>query len=60
MILFEFCSVLSVLSDFVFKIVLMVKVDVKVFDYFDLVSCKVIIIEVNVLVSGSEDFDVWY
>lgn len=59
-ILFEFRSVPSALSDFVPKTASTVKVDVKALDHFDSASRKVIITEVNALVSGSEDFDAWY
>lgn len=59
-ILFEFRSVPSILSEFVPKTESIAKVDVKALDHFDFASRKAIIIEVNALVSGSDDFDVWY
>ncbi|HAS6355465.1 TPA: MARTX multifunctional-autoprocessing repeats-in-toxin holotoxin RtxA [Vibrio vulnificus] len=59
-ILFEFRSVPSVLSEFVPKTESTAKVDVKALDHFDSASRKAIIVEVNALVSGSDDFDVWY
>ncbi|HFQ5062735.1 TPA: MARTX multifunctional-autoprocessing repeats-in-toxin holotoxin RtxA [Vibrio vulnificus] len=59
-ILFEFRSVPSVLSEFVPKTESTAKVDVKALDHFDSASRKAIIVEVNALVSGSDDFDAWY
>ncbi|MEZ8576948.1 MARTX multifunctional-autoprocessing repeats-in-toxin holotoxin RtxA, partial [Vibrio splendidus] len=59
-ILFEFRSVPNVLSEFVPKTESTAKVDVKALDHFDFASRKVIIAEVNALVSGSDDFDTWY
>lgn len=59
-VLFEFRSVPSALSDFVPKTASTVKVDVKALDHFDSASRKAIIVEVNALVSGSDDFDAWY
>ncbi|WP_420341407.1 MARTX multifunctional-autoprocessing repeats-in-toxin holotoxin RtxA [Vibrio vulnificus] len=59
-ILFEFRSVPSVLSEFVPKTESTAKIDVKALDHFDSASRKAIIVEVNALVSGSDDFDAWY
>nr|WP_240314500.1 MARTX multifunctional-autoprocessing repeats-in-toxin holotoxin RtxA [Vibrio tetraodonis] len=59
-ILFEFRSVPSELSEFVPKIESTAKVDVKALDHFDSASRKAIIVEVNALVNGSDDFDAWY
>ncbi|MEZ9654411.1 MARTX multifunctional-autoprocessing repeats-in-toxin holotoxin RtxA [Vibrio splendidus] len=59
-ILFEFRSVPSVLSEFVPKTESTAKVDVKALDHFDSASRKAIVVEVNALVNGSDDFDAWY
>ncbi|NOI36591.1 MARTX multifunctional-autoprocessing repeats-in-toxin holotoxin RtxA, partial [Vibrio cyclitrophicus] len=59
-ILFEFRRVPSILSEFVPKTESTAKVDVKALDHFDSASRKAIVVEVNALVSGSDDFDAWY